>query len=62
MGDKAKSEIGRMLSIGVIECAEEPTEWCSGLTIDPKSDDNIRLGVELTASNKGVKRVVYSLL
>jgi len=59
--DKAKEELDKMLSLGVVEPVEEPTEWCSGLTIAPKSNGGIRMCVDLTALNKGVKRSVYPL-
>ena len=59
--DKAKEELNKMLSLGVIEEVDEPTEWCSGLTIAPKPNGAIRMCVDLTALNKGVKRAVYPL-
>lgn len=51
-----------MISLGVIEPVEQPTEWCSGLTIAPKANGAIRMCVDLTALNKGVKRETYPLL
>lgn len=59
--EKAKSEIDRMLELKVIEPVEEPTEWCSGLTIAPKPNGAIRMCVDLTVLNKGVKREIYPL-
>ena len=50
-----------MLKQGVIEYVEEPTEWCSGLTIAPKANGGIRMCVDLQALNKGVKREIYPL-
>ena len=58
---KAKAKIDEMLSMGVIEPVEEPTEWCSGLTIVPKANGDIRMCVDLTALNKGVCREPYPL-
>ena len=59
--EKAKEQIDKMLKLDVIESVEEPTEWCSGLTIVPKQNGSIRMCVDLTALNKGVKRAVYPL-
>jgi len=59
--DKAKLELDNMLKLEVIEPVEEPTEWCSGLTIAPKANGNIRMCVDLTILNKGVARELYPL-
>ena len=57
--EKAKAELDKMLALDVIEPVEQATEWCSGLTIAPKPNGNIRMCVDLTALNKGVRREVY---
>ena len=57
--EKAKVELDRMLTMGVIEPVEEPTQWCSGLTTAPKPNDGIHMCVDLTALNRGVKGEVY---
>ena len=59
--EKAKQEINSMLALDVIEPIEKPTEWCSGLTIAPKTNGAIRMCVDLTRLNKGVKRELYPL-
>ena len=59
--EQAKLEIDGMLASKVIEPVEEPTDWCSGLTIAPKKGGKIRMCVDLTGLNKGVKREVYPL-
>ena len=59
--EKAKTEIDKMLADNVIEPVEEPTDWCSGLTIAPKKSGKIRMCVDLTNLNKCVKREVYPL-
>ena len=59
--DKAKLEIDSMLEKGVIEPVEDATEWCSGLTIVPKSNGGIRMCVDLSELNKGVRREAYPL-
>ena len=57
--DQAKAELDKMLALDVIEPVEIATEWCSGLTIAPKPGGAIRMCVDLTALNKGVRREVY---
>lgn len=59
--EKAKEELDKMLELGVIEPIEKPTTWCSGLTIAPKAGNKIRMCVDLTNLNKGVRREVYPL-
>lgn len=49
----------KMLALYVIEPIEEPTEWCSGLTIAPKSNGSISMRVDLTQLNQGVQRETY---
>ena len=53
--------LDKMLDRDVIEPVDEPTEWCSGLTIVPKPNGKIRMCVDLTALNKGVERTAYPL-
>ena len=57
--EKAKAELDKMLALDVIEPVEVATEWCSGLTIAPKPNNGIRMCVDLTALNKGVRREIY---
>ena len=59
--DKAHARLQEMLAQGVISEVEEPTAWCSGLTIAPKANNDIRLCVELTRLNKGVRREAFPL-
>ena len=59
--EKAKKELDSMLEMGVIERVERPTDWCSGLTIAPKANGGIRMCVDLTMLNKGVRRETYPL-
>lgn len=59
--EAAKEEIDKMLEIDVIEPVEQATDWCSGLTIAPKANGKIRMCVDLTNLNKGVRREVYPL-
>ena len=59
--EKARSELQKMLELKVIEQVEQPTDWCSGLTIVPKPNGNIRMCVDLTMLNRGVEREFYPL-
>ena len=54
--DKARAEIDRLLALDVIEPVECATDWCPGLMIAPKPNGAIRICVDLTAVNKGVRR------
>ena len=53
---KVETELQRMLQLGVIEKVTQPTEWCSGMVVVPKSNGNVRICVDLTMLNKNVKR------
>jgi hypothetical protein len=59
--EKAKAELQTMLAMNVIEVVEHPTDWCSGLTKVPKAHGKIRMCVDLTMLNRGVKREHYPL-
>ena len=43
-----KEELQRMERLGVISKIEEPTDWCSGMVVVPKSNEKVRICVELT--------------
>lgn len=57
--EKAKAETDKMLSLHVKEPVEGPTDRCSGLTIPPKPNGAIRMCVDLTALDKGLRRELY---
>ena len=59
--EKARKELQSMAELKVIEPVEHPTDWCSGLTIVPKANGNIRMCVDLTMLNRGVEREFYPL-
>jgi hypothetical protein len=59
--EQAKAELDRMLELNVIQPVEQPTDWCSGLTIAPKPNGKIRMCIDLTRLNAGVKRELYPL-
>ena len=45
-----------MESLGVISRIDEPTDWCSGMLVEPKQDGAVRICVDLTKLNRYVKR------
>ena len=53
---KVKAELQRMEKMGVIRKVQEPTEWCSGIVVVPKSNDRVRICVDLTKLNENVCR------
>ena len=54
--DSVKAELERMQSIGVISPVDEPTEWCAGMVVVPKSISKVRICVDLGKLNECVKR------
>ena len=40
--------------MGVIRKVQEPTDWCSGIVVVPKSNDRVRICVDLTKLNENV--------
>ena len=61
MLDKVKDEISRMVRLGVIRKVDQPTEWCHPIVIVGKPNNKIRLCIDLTKLNLGVKREFYQL-
>lgn len=53
---KVKHELGRMEELGVISCVDEPTDWCAGMVVVPKTNGKVRICVDLTKLNKSVHR------
>ena len=54
-------ELERMERMGVIAKVEQPTEWCSGMVVVPKSNSRVRICVDLTKLNQSVKRERHPL-
>ena len=57
--EKVRVELQSMESSGIISRVEEPTEWCSGMVVVPKSDGRIRICVDLSKLNESVEREYY---
>ena len=47
--------------MGVITRVDVPTEWCAGMVVVPKSEDHVRICVDLTRLNESVCRVRHPL-
>ena len=58
---RVRQELERMEKIGVIAKVKQPTEWCSGMVVVPKSDSRVRICVDLTRLNQSVKRERHPL-
>ena len=52
-----KEELCRMEKLGVISRVKEPTEWCTAMVVVPKSNQKVRICVDLTRLNRNVRRV-----
>ena len=51
-----EQELKRMQQLGVIRKVDEPTEWCTGMVVVPKSNGQVRICVDLTKLNQNVCR------
>uniref|UniRef100_A0A5S6QFE8 RNA-directed DNA polymerase n=1 Tax=Trichuris muris TaxID=70415 RepID=A0A5S6QFE8_TRIMR len=57
-----RDQLNQMVSDGVIRPVTEPTDWCSGIVVVPKKDGaSVRICVDLTELNKGVRRSLLTL-
>ena len=53
---KVEDELLKMQVLGVISKVDQPTDWCSGMVIVPKSKGCVRICVDLSKLNESVKR------
>ena len=58
---KVEDEINGLVKLGVIEPVDEPTDWCAPMVVVLKPNGNVRLCVDLTKLNKGVRRELYGI-
>ena len=56
-----QEELQRMISLGVIERIERPTDWCSPCLVVAKKTGGIRFCIDYTALNKAVRREFHPL-
>ena len=54
--DKVQDKLHTMESMGVIKKITEPSEWCAGIVIVPKSTGAVRICVDLKPLNTSVLR------
>ena len=59
--EKTKRELKRMEALGVISKVEQPTDWCAPMVVVPKSQDDVRICVDLTKLNESVRRERYEM-
>ena len=48
---RVKEELDKIVSQGVIQEIKEPTDWCAGMVVAPKSNGKVRICVDLTRLN-----------
>ena len=53
---QVEEELKRMEALGVIRKVDQPTDWCAGMVVVPKSNNKVRICVDLTKLNKSVCR------
>ena len=55
-----KEQLGKMEKADINSRIEGPTDWCAGIVVVPKPNNQVRICVDLTQLNKCVKRETYS--
>ena len=58
---KVQAELKRTEKLGVISKITEPTPWCAGIVVVPKSNGQVRICVDLTKLNESVCKERYQL-
>ena len=53
---KVKKELEAMEKMGIITRVNQPTDWCSGMVVVPKSNGKVRICVDMTKLNENVRR------
>ena len=61
MLEKVKEEIQTMERLGVIRKVNHPTEWCYPIAVVGKPNSKIRICIDLTKLNLGIKREVCQI-
>ena len=51
-----KAELENMERLGVISRIDTRTDWCAGMVVVPKSNNRVRIYVDLTKVNESVRR------
>ena len=58
---RVEEELRRMEQQEVISKVTQPTDWCSGMVVVPKTDGRVRICVDLAHLNKAVKREIHPM-
>ena len=58
---KVKEELLRMEQLGVIRKVVDPTPWCAGMVVVPKSSGAVRICVDLKPLNENVLRETHPM-
>ena len=58
---KVLDKLNRMESLGVISKVNDPTEWCAGMVVVPKTSGDVRICVDLKALNESVMRETHPI-
>ena len=53
---QVEEELKHMEALGVIRKVDVPTDWCAGMVVIPKSNNKVRICIDLTKLNKSVCR------
>ena len=56
-----KEELERMERLGVVSKVDQPTEWCAGMVVVPKSRSKVRICADFVQLNASVKRERHML-
>jgi hypothetical protein len=59
--EKVKAELTRMEKLGVISRIDEPTEWCAGMVVVPKSSGQVGICIDFTKLSMSAKRENFPL-
>ena len=58
---KVKDELSQMEQLQIISKVDEPTEWCAGMVVVPKSNGKVRICVDLSKLNENILREYHPL-
>ena len=56
-----EEELNKMVKSGVITAVEDASDWCAPMVVVPKPSGKIRICVDLTHLNRGVKREFHPI-
>ena len=59
--DKLKKSLDEMTKKKIIELADEATDWCAPIVIEPKKSGDVRICVDLSVLNENIEREYFSM-